>query len=146
MINYFGKITLSIIKPDAVKNGYICPILIKTFNAGFNVKLIKTVKISKNLISKFYEEHRKKYFFNSLIKFMSSGIIVPMVLEKNNAVKDFRNLIGNTDPIIAKKGTIRNLYATSLEKNAIHGSDSNIKAIKECIFFFPNIINNIIKS
>ncbi|WP_394798724.1 nucleoside-diphosphate kinase [Blattabacterium cuenoti] len=134
----YRKITFSIIKPDAVQKNYLVPILSKIIHAGFNIIGIKMIRISRKEAKKFYEEHEKEFFFNSLVKFMSSGPIVLIVLEKENAVKDFRILIGDKNPIKAKKGTIRNLYATSLEKNAIHGSDSNEKAIKEYQFYFAN--------
>ncbi|WP_341652659.1 nucleoside-diphosphate kinase [Blattabacterium cuenoti] len=134
----FGNITLSIIKPDAVQKGYIFPILYKIVHAGFHIIALKMTELSKKSATKFYAEHKKKLFFESLIKFMSSGPIVSVILKKENAVKDFRILIGETNPVHAKKGTIRNLYATSLEKNAIHGSDSNQNAIKECLFYFSN--------
>ncbi len=134
---FFGKVTLSIIKPDAVKNRYVLHIIRKIINEKFKIIELKIIKISKKLASKFYKKHSDKYYFNELTNFMSSGFIIPMILKKNNAVKDFRKLIGNTNPNIAKKGTIRSLYATSIEENAIHGSDSNNNAIKECIFFFP---------
>ncbi|WP_185872378.1 nucleoside-diphosphate kinase [Blattabacterium cuenoti] len=133
----FGNITLSIIKPDAVKKGYSMSILSQIINEGFNIITLKITELSKKSAIIFYEEHKEKYFFESLIVFMSSGPIISMILKKENAVKDFRILIGDTNPINAKKGTIRNLYATSLEKNAIHGSDSNKNAFKECKFFFP---------
>ncbi|WP_185861432.1 nucleoside-diphosphate kinase [Blattabacterium cuenoti] len=134
----FGKITLSIIKPDAVKKGYVVPILSQIVQSGFHILAIKMTELSKQSAKKFYSEHKKKSFFESLITFMSSGPIVSIILEKENAVKDFRILIGDTNPIHAKKGTIRNLYASSLEKNAIHGSDSNQNAFKECFFYFSN--------
>ncbi|WP_341657715.1 nucleoside-diphosphate kinase [Blattabacterium cuenoti] len=134
----FGNITLSIIKPDAVQKGYIFPILYKIIHAGFQIIALKMTELSKTSATKFYAEHKKKLFFKSLVKFMSSGPIVSVILKKKNAVKDFRILIGETNPVHAKKGTIRNLYATSLEKNAIHGSDSNQNAIKECLFYFSN--------
>ncbi len=134
----FGNITLSIIKPDAVQKGYIFPILYKIVHAEFQIIALKMTKLSKTSATKFYAEHKKKLFFKSLVKFMSSGPIVSVILKKENAVKDFRILIGETNPVHAKKGTIRNLYATSLEKNAIHGSDSNQNAIKECLFYFSN--------
>jgi Nucleoside diphosphate kinase len=134
----FGEITLSVIKPDAVQKGYIVPILSKIVDAGFKIIALKMTELSKKSAKKFYLEHRKKLFFESLVKFMSSGPILSIILKKENAVKDFRILIGDTNPICAKKGTIRNLYATSLEKNAIHGSDSNQKALKECLFYFAN--------
>ncbi|WP_341654474.1 nucleoside-diphosphate kinase [Blattabacterium cuenoti] len=139
MINHmFGNITLSIIKPDAVQKGYIFPILYKIVHEGFHIIALKMTELSKKSATKFYAEHKKKLFFESLVKFMSSGPIVSVILKKENAVKDFRILIGETNPVHAKKGTIRNLYATSLEKNAIHGSDSNQNAIKECLFYFSN--------
>ncbi|WP_185878037.1 nucleoside-diphosphate kinase [Blattabacterium cuenoti] len=136
--NYYGKITLSIIKPDAIQNGYTFPILMMIFKAGFSIKSIKTMKISKKLAIKFYDEHKNKYFFSHLIDFITSGPVLSMILNKNNAVKDFRKLIGDTNPTVAKKGTIRNLYATSLNMNAIHGSNSNENAIKESLFIFSN--------
>ncbi|WP_238784104.1 nucleoside-diphosphate kinase [Blattabacterium cuenoti] len=134
----FGKITLSIIKPDAVKKGYIVPILSKIVHSGFHIIALKMTELSKTSAKKFYAEHKNKLFFESLIKFMSSGPIVSVILQKENAVKDFRILIGNTNPIHAKEGTIRNLYASSLEKNAIHGSDNNQNAFEESLFHFSN--------
>ncbi|AWU44402.1 nucleoside-diphosphate kinase [Blattabacterium punctulatus] len=134
-----GKITLAIIKPDAVKKGYIGPILFHIINAGFFIRAIKMTEISKKLAKKFYYEHKKNLFFESLVKFMSSGPIVLIILEKENAVKNFRNLIGNKNPIKAKVGTIRKLYASSLKKNAIHGSDSDKNAFRECRFYFSDI-------
>lgn len=138
MDHMFGKITLSIIKPDAVEKGYVVPILSKIVQAGFHIIALKMTELSPKSAIKFYIEHKKKLFFESLVKFMSSGPIVSVILEKENAVKDLRILIGDTDPVHAKKGTIRNLYATSLEKNAIHGSDNNQNALKECLFYFSN--------
>ncbi|WP_185859477.1 nucleoside-diphosphate kinase [Blattabacterium cuenoti] len=134
----FGNITLSIIKPDAVKKGHSISILSKIVYAGFKIVALKMTELSKKSAIRFYEEHKEKSFFESLVKFMSSGPIISVLLKKENAVKDFRILIGNTNPINAEKGTIRNLYATSLEKNAIHGSDSNQNAFKECQFFFSS--------
>ncbi|AFJ90634.1 nucleoside-diphosphate kinase [Blattabacterium sp. (Blaberus giganteus)] len=134
----FGKITLSIIKPDAVQKEYVIPILCKIIHAGFHIAALKMTELSKKSAKKFYAEHKNKLFFESLIRFMSSGPIVSVILEKENAVKDFRILIGETNPVYAKKGTIRNLYASSLEKNAIHGSDNNQNALKECLFYFSN--------
>ncbi|WP_185853619.1 nucleoside-diphosphate kinase [Blattabacterium cuenoti] len=134
----FGKITLSIIKPDAVKKGHSISILSKIVHAGFHIVALKMTELSKKSAIKFYKEHKEKSFFESLVEFMSSGPIISIILEKENAVRDFRILIGNTNPIDAEKGTIRNLYATSLEKNAIHGSDSNQNAFKECQFFFSS--------
>ncbi|WP_185851731.1 nucleoside-diphosphate kinase [Blattabacterium cuenoti] len=134
-----GKITCAIIKPDAVKKGYTGDILYRITNAGFHIRALKMMELSKKSAKKFYSEHEKSSFFDSLIEFISSGPIVSVLLEKENAVKDFRILIGNTNPIYAAEGTIRKLYASSLEKNAIHGSDSNKNAFKECQFYFSNI-------
>ncbi|WP_185871802.1 nucleoside-diphosphate kinase [Blattabacterium cuenoti] len=142
MIDYMfenGKITLSIIKPDAVQKGYAAPILSKIVYEGFHIIALKMMELSQKSAKKFYIEHNQKLFFKSLVRFMSSGPIVSVMLEKENAVKDFRILMGDTNPIYAKKGTIRNLYASSLEKNAIHGSDSNKNAFKESFFYFSNM-------
>ncbi|WP_185870660.1 nucleoside-diphosphate kinase [Blattabacterium cuenoti] len=133
-----GKITCAIIKPDAVKKGYIGNILFQITNAGFHIRAIKMMELSKKSAKKFYSEHKKSSFFESLVKFISSGPIVSILLEKENAVKDFRTLIGDTNPIYAAEGTIRKKYASSLEENAIHGSDSNQNAFKECQFYFSN--------
>ncbi|WP_238784463.1 nucleoside-diphosphate kinase [Blattabacterium cuenoti] len=140
MISHFfnGRITCAMIKPDAVKKGYTWEILFKIVNAGFRIRAIKMMVLSKKSAKKFYSEHKKSLFFESLVEFMSSGPIVSVLLEKENAVEDFRTLIGNTNPIYAAEGTIRKLYASSLEKNAIHGSDSNKNALKECQFYFSN--------
>ncbi|WP_185883072.1 nucleoside-diphosphate kinase [Blattabacterium cuenoti] len=135
---YDNKTTFSIIKPDSVKKGYIIPIFSIIYRKGFHIKALKMIKITKESAKKFYEEHKNKYFFESLVEFMSSGPIIPMILGKKNAVKDFRILIGDTNPLIAKKGTIRNLYASSIERNAIHGSDNIKKALIEGKFFFSN--------
>ncbi|WP_185851260.1 nucleoside-diphosphate kinase [Blattabacterium cuenoti] len=133
-----GKITLAVIKPDAVQKGYIGPIISHIIDAEFHIKAIKTTDLSKSSAKIFYEKHRENSYFHSLIEFMSSGPIVTILLEKENAVEDFRKLIGYRDPIHAQNGTIRKLYASSLEKNAIHGSDSNQNAFKECNFYFSN--------
>ncbi|WP_185874000.1 nucleoside-diphosphate kinase [Blattabacterium cuenoti] len=131
-----GKITLSIIKPDAVKNGYTGPILFHIMKKKFKIIALKMTSISKTLAIKFYEKHKKNSYFESLVKFMSSGPIISIILEKENAVKDFRMLIGDKNPINAKKGTIRKLYANSLKENAIHGSDSNENVFREYPFYF----------
>lgn len=123
--------TLSIIKPDAVKKNYIVPILNKIHNNGFIIVGIKMKKFSIKEIEAFYKIHINSIFFESLIMFMLSGPSLVLLLEKNNAIKDFRNLIGNTDPKKACKNTIRKIYAESLEKNAIHGSDSIESVIRE---------------
>lgn len=131
-----NRITFTIIKPGAVKNEHIGPILEKISKAGFQIAGMKMVQLSRNEARKFYCIHQDKSFFNDLIEFMVSGPIVVAVLEKENAVEDFRKLIGNTDPQKAEEGTIRKMFAKSVQANAIHGSDSDKNAEKECEYFF----------
>jgi nucleoside-diphosphate kinase len=126
------------IKPDAVQNGYIGPILEKITASGFKIVALKLTKLSLDDAKKFYSVHEGKPFFERLINFMSSGPIVAAILEKENAVADFRNLIGATNPENAADGTIRKLYATSLSYNAIHGADSNENAAIESAFHFSD--------
>ncbi|XOD69152.1 MAG: nucleoside-diphosphate kinase [Flavobacteriales bacterium AspAUS03] len=128
--------TLTIIKPDAVKKGYIGPILNKTTSAGFGIRALKMITFTKKEAQRFYEVHQKCSFFETMITFMSSSPIVVAVLEKENAVEDFRTLIGATNPEEAAQGTIRRIYAESIEKNAIHGADSDENALKEIKFHF----------
>lgn len=128
--------TLSIIKPDAVKKNYIVPILNIIHNNEFIIAAIKMKIFSIEDAKIFYQIHNKTIFFQSLISFMSSGPSLIMLLEKSNAIADFRKIIGNTDPKKACKNTIRNIYAESLEKNAIHGSDSIESAIRETHLLF----------
>lgn len=124
------------IKPDAVENGHIGAILEKINAAGFNIAAMKLTKLSKNDAEKFYEVHSERPFYGELVNYMSSGPIVAAILEKDNAVNDFRVLIGSTNPSEAAEGTIRKLFATSISANAIHGSDSNENANLEGEFFF----------
>tara|TARA_B100000767_G_C19700107_1_gene507997 strand:+ start:705 stop:1100 length:396 start_codon:yes stop_codon:yes gene_type:complete len=124
------------IKPDAVENGHIGAILEKINAAGFNIAAMKLTKLSKNDAEKFYEVHSERPFYGELVNYMSSGPIVAAILEKDNAVNDFRVLIGSTNPSEADEGTIRKLFATSISANAIHGSDSNENANLEGEFFF----------
>ena len=133
------NITFTMIKPDAVENGHIGGILAKINEAGFRIKAMKYTRLSAYLAGKFYEVHKERPFYNDLVKFMSSGPIVAAVLEKDNAVEDFRKLIGATDPTKAEAGTIRNLYAKSIDANAIHGSDSDENAQIEADFFFSQM-------
>ncbi len=126
------------IKPDAVQNGHIGPILEKITASGFKIIALKLKKLSIEDAKKFYSVHEGKPFFERLIKFMSSGPIVAAILEKENAVEDFRTLIGTTNPENAANGTIRKLYATSLSCNAIHGADSNENAAIESAFHFSD--------
>lgn len=126
------------IKPDAVSDGFSGPIIQQIEEAGFKIIALKKVKLSPEEAGKFYEIHKERPFFQSLCDYMSSNDIIPMVLEKDNAVEDFRTLIGATNPANAAEGTIRNRFAKSMEANAIHGSDSNENAALEAAFFFSS--------
>ncbi|MDT3740810.1 MAG: nucleoside-diphosphate kinase [Candidatus Kapabacteria bacterium] len=128
--------TLAIIKPDAVSNKVSGAIIEKIQSAGFKVLGMKLTKITPEIAAEFYAVHRERPFYNDLISYMTSGAIVPLALEKDNAVEEFRNLIGATDPKKAEQGTIRALFGSSIEANAIHGSDSDENAIREIAFFF----------
>lgn len=134
-----GKITLTMIKPLAVEKGYIGPILAKIAEGGFRIKAMKYTKLSVEQAQKFYEVHKERPFYNSLVNSMSSGPIVAAILEKENAVQAYRDYIGATDPAKAAPGTIRAQYGTSLEANAVHGSDSDENAIIESDFFFSKM-------
>lgn len=131
-----GTRTLTIIKPDAVKNEYIGPILAKINSGGFHIASMKLISLTRKQAENFYAVHREKGFYQSLVNFMTSGPVVVAILEKENAVEDFRKLIGATDPSKAEEGTIRKMYAESVERNAVHGSDSDENAEIECDFFF----------
>lgn len=124
------------IKPDAVSNGHTGKIIDKIISSGFKIVAMKYTRLSEETAGRFYDIHRQRPFFKDLVDFMSSGPIVAAVLEKDNAIEDFRKLIGATDPQKAEPGTIRNLFAKSIEANAIHGSDSNENAVIEANFFF----------
>jgi len=127
------------IKPDAVRNGHIGNILQMINNAGFRIVAMKYTRISLEQAGKFYEVHKERPFYGELTSFMSSGPIVAAILEKDNAVADFRTLIGATNPAQAEEGTIRKKYATSLGENAVHGSDSDENAAIEGAFFFSGL-------
>ena len=131
-----GNKTFSMIKPDAVKDGHSGAILKMIEGAGFRITAMKMTKLSEERAGEFYEVHKERPFYNDLKKYMSSGHIVALVLEKDNAVADFRKLIGATDPSKADEGTIRKLFARSMEANAVHGSDSDENAAIEASFFF----------
>ncbi len=131
-----GNITFTMIKPDAVENGHIGAILDKINQAGFKIIAMKMTQLSKRDAEKFYAIHKDRPFFGELVAFMTRGPIVAAVLQKENAVEDFRSFIGATNPAEAAPGTIRNLYATSIGENAIHGSDSDENAIIEASFHF----------
>lgn len=129
--------TFTMIKPDAVGNGHIGAILNKIAEAGFTFKALKMTRLSQTAAEAFYAVHNERPFFNDLVSFMTSGPIVVAVLEKDNAVEDFRTLIGATNPEEAAVGTIRKSFATSVGENAIHGSDSDENAAIEIAFHFP---------
>ncbi len=131
-----GRITLTIIKPTAFKKNYSGAILNMINEAGFVFKALKLTQLSPKQAGMFYAVHKGKPFYDSLIEFMSSGPVIVALLEKDNAVEDFRTLIGATDPKKAKEGTVRSLYGTDLQQNAVHGSDSDANAIVESDFFF----------
>lgn len=131
-----GNITLTMIKPDAVKKNYIGPILKMINEAGFRIVAMKYTKLSKEKAGEFYAVHKERPFYGELVDFMSSGPIVAAILEKENAVEDFRKLIGATDPAKAAEGTIRKLYAESIQENIVHGSYSDENAAKEISHFF----------
>ena len=124
------------IKPGAVNNRHIGAIFNMIEEAGFRIIAVKSVLMSHLEAEEFYQEHKERPFFPELVDFMSSGPVVAAILKKDNAVEDFRSLIGNTDPLQAKEGTIRKLFAESKSHNAIHGSDSDESADRECHFFF----------
>lgn len=124
------------IKPDAVRAGNIGAILQQITDAGFAIKAMKYTQLSMDEAKKFYEVHAERPFYGELVEFMSSGPIVAAVLEKDNAVADFRELIGNTNPADAAMGTIRQKYASSVGENAVHGSDSDENALIEANFHF----------
>lgn len=134
-----GNRTFTMVKPDAVGANNTGAIIKMIEEAGFRIIAMKKTRLSKDRAGQFYAIHKERPFFNDLCEYMSSGSIVPMILEKSNAVEDFRKLIGATDPKKAEAGTIRNLFAKSIEANAIHGSDSDSNAIIEGNFFFSGL-------
>ena len=131
--------TFTMIKPDAVSAGNTGAIIKLIEEAGFRIIAVKKTQLTEERASQFYAVHKERGFFKDLTSYMSSGFIVPMILEKENAVEDFRKLIGATDPQKAAPGTIRNLFAKSIEANAIHGSDSDENADIEGNFFFSGL-------
>ena len=131
--------TFTMIKPDATSKGYTGAILDQIIKAGFKVKAMKWIQLSEEQAGLFYDIHRARPFFQELVDFMISGPIVAAILEKENAVADFRELIGATNPAQAAEGTIRKLYAASIGENAVHGSDSNENAQIEGDFFFSKL-------
>jgi len=131
-----NNITFTMIKPDAVASGHIGAILAQINKAGFQIIAMKYTKLSPEKAGEFYEIHKERPFYGELVDFMSSGPIVAAVLRKENAVEDFRTLIGATDPSKAAPGTIRALFAKNIGENAVHGADSDENALREASFHF----------
>ena len=131
-----SNITFTMLKPDSIRNGNTGAILDKIVKSGFKIKAMKFTKMTNEKASKFYAIHSERPFFKDLVGYMTSGPIVAAILEKDNAVNDFRELIGSTNPEEAKEGTIRNMFAKSISGNAIHGSDSDKNAKIESEFHF----------
>lgn len=134
-INLSNK-TLAILKPDCVRKNLIGKVVSQIQDAGFKIVALKMTRLTVDSAKGFYEVHKERPFFNDLIEYMTSGPCVPIALEKENAVEDFRKLIGATDPTKAAEGTIRKLYAESIQENIVHGSDSDENAAKEISHFF----------
>ena len=131
-----GTRTFTMLKPDAVESGNIGNIIQMITDAGFSIKAMKLTQLSVSEAEEFYAVHAQRPFYGELVQYMTSGPIVAAILEKDNAVTDFRNLIGSTDPAEAAEGTIRKKYAESKGRNAVHGSDSDENAEIECNFHF----------
>ncbi len=131
--------TFTMIKPDGVADNNIGNILAMINKAGFRIVAMKYTKLTTDAAGKFYEVHKERPFYGELVAYMSSGPIVAAILEKDNAVEDFRKLIGATNPANAEEGTIRKLYAKSIGENAVHGSDSDENAAIEGNFYFSNL-------
>ena len=131
--------TFTMIKPDATSKGYTGAILDQIIKAGFKVKAMKWTNLTPAQAGQFYEVHKERPFYGELVEFMSSGPIVAAILEKDNAVADFRTLIGATNPAQAAEGTIRKNFAASIGENAVHGSDSDENAQIEGNFFFSKL-------
>jgi nucleoside-diphosphate kinase len=131
-----GNFTFSIIKPNAVRTGKTGPILAMINEAGFEIAAMKMVRMTLEQAQSFYAIHKERPFFDGLVEFMTSGPVFVMILRHENAVEEFRKLIGATDPAKAEPGTIRKLFAVSVQMNAVHGSDSDENAQKEAGFFF----------
>lgn len=134
-----GKITFTIVKPLAVTMNYLGPILTKITENEYKVIALKMLHLSKDQASAFYSIHQGKPFFEGLIDFITSGPVAVAILQKSNAVDDYRKLIGSTDPEKADKGTLRKLFGIDIERNAVHGSDSDENAIIESRFFFSDL-------
>jgi nucleoside-diphosphate kinase len=134
-----GNITLTMIKPEAVRNGNTGNILAKIAEGGFEIVAMKYLKLTDEQARQFYWVHRERPFYADLVSFMSSGPIVAAILKKDNAVEAYRSFIGSTNPKDAASGTIRALYGTNIQENAVHGSDSDENAAREAGFFFSEL-------
>ena len=139
-----GNRTLAIIKPDAVADGHTGKIIDHIIKAGFKIKAMKMIHLTKSSAKGFYEIHKKRSFFGELVEYMTSAPCIPIALERENAVEEYRKLIGATDPAKAAEGTIRKLFAKNIQFNAVHGSDSDDNAAKEISHFFSRdeLLNN----
>jgi len=131
--------TFTMVKPDAMKKGYAGQILDRVIKEGYKIVALKMTKLSPGKAGEFYAIHKERPFYDELVQYMSSGPIIAAILEKSNAVADFRTLIGATDPAKAAEGTIRKLYAANVGENAVHGSDSDENAKIEGDFFFSTL-------
>lgn len=131
--------TFTMIKPDAMRDGHAGAILDKIIKEGFRIVSLKLTKLGADKAGEFYAVHKERPFYGELVQFMSSGVIIAAILEKDNAVADFRKLIGATNPAQAEAGTIRKLFAKSVGENAVHGSDSDENAAIEGSFFFSGL-------
>jgi nucleoside-diphosphate kinase len=134
-----GKFTFSIIKPNAIRTGKTGPILAMINEGGFEISAMKMVQMTIQQAQAFYSVHTGKPFFEELVEYMISGPVVVLILKHDNAVEEFRKLIGATDPNKAEQGTIRRTFAVSVKMNAVHGSDSDENAVREANFFFSDI-------
>lgn len=134
-----GNLTLTMIKPDAMQAGNAGKVMDRFIQAGFSLKAMRLLHLSVADAQAFYAVHKERPFFNELVAYMSSGPIIAIVLEQENAVERFRELIGATNPKEAAEGTIRKDFGTSIEANAVHGSDSDENALKEAHFFFSSL-------
>ncbi len=131
--------TFTMVKPDATSKGYTGAILNQIIKAGFSIKAMKWIQLTHAQAGEFYAVHKERGFYGELVEFMSSGPVVAAILEKDNAVADFRKLIGATNPANAEEGTIRKKFAASVGENAVHGSDSDENAAIEGNFFFSSL-------
>lgn len=133
--------TLGIIKPDAVQKKYAGKIIDRIYEKGFSIAGLRMLQLNEEKAKEFYEVHSERPFFNDLIKYMMSGWVIVVAMEKENAIRDWRELMGATDPSKALEGTIRKEFGVNIEANAVHGSDSPETAAKEVPFFFKNQLN-----